>query len=348
MQTKIYKIDENNIDYDRLKELADLIKDGGLLAIPTETVYGLACNGLDKKAIERVFKAKNRPMDNPLILHISKMDELDRLTVGLKEEDREILKKLWPGPLTVVLKKSDLVPMEISGGLDSVAIRMPKKKITRELIGLCDLPLAAPSANLSTKPSPTNARDVLEDMDGRIEAILDGGDCGIGLESTVVDLTGEKKTILRPGYYTREFLDKYWPGIGLDLALKDSKEVPRAPGQKYKHYAPKARVEVYIGNGEEFSKLVEKRLEDKKKKIGLMHFQEDRVPKGVDMVINMGSKSQLDDMGKVLFTALREMDHKGIDLVLVHGVEEEGYGLTIMNRLKKSASGRVYNIGGKN
>lgn len=348
MQTKIYKIDEKEIDYRRLNELADLIKGGQLVAIPTETVYGLACNGLDKKAIEKVFIAKNRPMDNPLILHISDLEDIDRLVIGLKEEDKAIIEKLWPGPLTVVLKKSDLVPDEISGGLDSVAIRMPDKKLTRELIRLCGLPLAAPSANLSTKPSPTKLSDVLEDMDGRIDAILDGGESGIGLESTVVDLTSEKKTILRPGYYTREFLQDYWPGIDFDLALKDKDQVPKAPGQKYKHYAPKARVEVYIGKSEDFSSLVEDKAKDKNMKIGLMHFQEDRVPEGIDLSISMGSRDKLEDMGKVLFTALREMDHQDIDLVLVHGVEEVGYGLTIMNRLKKSASGRVYKIGGIN
>lgn len=344
MKTKVYKIDENNIDYEKLEELALIIKNKGLVAIPTETVYGLAANGLDQEAVKKIFVAKNRPMDNPLILHISDLDQIDQLVVGISHEDRKVLEELWPGPLTVVLKKSDIIPDGVSAGLDTVAIRLPAKKIAREFIKLCGLPLAAPSANLSTKPSPTNAQDVLEDMEGRIDAIIDGGSCNIGLESTVIDLSESRPSILRPGYYTREMLSKFWPDIDYDLALKKSDEIPKSPGQKYKHYAPKARVEVYIGDQEKFAKKLDDIIKNRDNKVGLMIFEEDKNLPHADHVIRMGSIDDLDQMANILFSALREMDHEGMDLVVVHGVKEESFGISIMNRLKKAASGNVYEL----
>lgn len=347
MKTKVIKIDEDKVSIDDEKELlnlAQIIRDGGLVAIPTETVYGLAANGLSQEAVEKIFVAKNRPMDNPLILHISEIGEIDRLIRELSQNDREILERLWPGPLTVVLKKSEIIPDGVSAGLDTVAIRLPSKKLTRDFIKACGLPLAAPSANLSTKPSPTNALDVLEDMEGRIDAIIDGGASSIGLESTVVDLSEGRPTILRPGYYTREMLEEYWPGIDYDLALKDLNEIPKSPGQKYKHYAPKARVEVYVGDTKLFNKKLDDIIKNRDNKIGLMIFEEDRNFEEADYTVTMGSMKDLSVMSKKLFTALREMDHRGIDLVIVHGVAEESFGLSIMNRLKKAASGRVYNL----
>lgn len=344
MQTKIVKIDEKNIDKNLLEDLAKIIRDKGLVAIPTETVYGLACNGLDQEAVEKVFKAKNRPMDNPLILHISEIDDIHPLIKEIKKEDLDILKKLWPGPLTVILKKSELIPDGVSAGLDTVAIRLPDKKLTREFIKICKVPLAAPSANLSTKPSPTNALDVYEDMKGRIDAIIDGGCSNIGLESTVVDLSEGKSTILRPGFFTREMLSSFWPDIDYDLALKNSDQIPKSPGQKYKHYAPKARVEVYLGTSEKFKKKLDDILKNRDNKIGLMIFNEDGDFYKADYIINMGSINDLDKMANILFTALRKMDHENMDLVIVHGVDEEEFGLSIMNRLKKAASGNVYKL----
>ncbi len=344
MKTEFVKIDEDNIDIGKLKDLARIIKDKGLVAIPTETVYGLACNGLDQDAIKKVFEAKNRPMDNPLILHISEIDDIYPLVEEVREEDLSILKRLWPGPLTVIFKKSAIIPDGVSAGLDTVAIRLPNKKLTREFIRLCGVPLAAPSANLSTKPSPTNAMDVYEDMQGRIDAIIDGGSSSIGLESTVVDLSEARPTILRPGYYTKEMLSKYWPDIEYDLALKKSDQIPKSPGQKYKHYAPKARVEVYVGPSDKFREKLAQILNNRDNKIGLMIFEEDGNFEDADYVVSMGSMSSLDKMANILFTALRDMDHKGMDLVVVHGVDEKSFGLSIMNRLKKAASGNVYKL----
>ncbi|MCT1797023.1 threonylcarbamoyl-AMP synthase [Helcococcus kunzii] len=344
MKTKIYNF-KNIIEYKDLEEASSIIKNGGLVAIPTETVYGLAADGLNPEALEKIFIAKNRPMDNPLILHISDIFQVYELTKDVKETDIEILKKLWPGPLTVILNRSDIVPDEVTAGLDTVAIRMPDNKITRNFIKICDTPLAAPSANLSTKPSPTTADAVYEDMNGRIDAIIDGGPCTIGIESTVLDLTEEAPKILRPGYYTKEMLEKYWEIVYIDLGLNDKNITPKSPGQKYKHYAPNAEVLVLIGDDDSFRKEVNKLLlENESKKIGLMVFDNDKKLYNNKDVIYMGEKEDLSYMGKILFDSLRKMDENGVELIIVRGVEEDGYGLSIMNRLKKAASQNVRRI----
>ena len=338
MKTKIFNTDKEN-----LIEAADIIKNGGLVAIPTETVYGLAADGLNKKAIRKIFEAKNRPMDNPLILHISRIDEIHRLIKEIDKKHLEILSKLWPGPLTVILKKSEIIPDEISAGLDTVAIRMPRLDITRAFIYLCGTPLAAPSANLSTKPSPTNAQDVFEDMDGRIDAIIDGGASDIGIESTVLDLSQDIPKILRPGFYTKEYLEQYFEKIEIDNAILKEGEVPKSPGQKYKHYAPNAKVIVLMGDDDSFRKEV-KNILSSQKNVGIMTFDNDRDQYDNENIIYMGSKNNLSTMAKILFKSFRKMDENGVELIVVRGVEEKGLGLSIMNRLKKAASNNIRGI----
>lgn len=338
MKTKIFNTDKEN-----LIEAADIIKNGGLVAIPTETVYGLAADGLNKKAIRKIFEAKNRPMDNPLILHISRIDEIHRLIKEIDKKHLEILSKLWPGPLTVILKKSEIIPYEISAGLDTVAIRMPRLDITRAFIYLCGTPLAAPSANLSTKPSPTNAHDVFEDMDGRIDAIIDGGASDIGIESTVLDLSQDIPKILRPGFYTKEYLEQYFETIEIDNAILKEGEVPKSPGQKYKHYAPNAKVIVLMGDDDSFRKEV-KNILSSQKNVGIMTFDNDRDQYDNENIIYMGSKNNLSTMAKILFKSFRKMDENGVELIVVRGVEEKGLGLSIMNRLKKAASNNIREI----
>ncbi|MGY3776444.1 L-threonylcarbamoyladenylate synthase [Helcococcus sueciensis] len=338
MKTKIFNTDKEN-----LIEAADIIKNGGLVAIPTETVYGLAADGLNKKAIRKIFEAKNRPMDNPLILHISRIDEIHRLIKEIDKKHLEILSKLWPGPLTVILKKSEIIPDEISAGLDTVAIRMPRLDITRAFIYLCGTPLAAPSANLSTKPSPTNAQDVFEDMDGRIDAIIDGGASDIGIESTVLDLSQDIPKILRPGFYTKEYLEQYFEKIEIDNAILKEGEVPKSPGQKYKHYAPNAKVIVLMGDDDSFRKEV-KNILSSQKNVGIMTFDNDRDQYDNENIIYMGSKNNLSTMAKILFKSFRKMDENGVELIVVRGVEEKGLGLSIMNRLKKAASNNIREI----
>lgn len=348
METKVFKIDqdENLIEID---QVVKILHEGGIVAIPTETVYGLGGDGLNPKSIEKIFRAKNRPMDNPLILHISEIDQMFNLGKNIKEDHIEILKKLWPGPLTVVVERQDIVPDEVTGGLETVAIRMPNKKITRQIISKLGRPLAAPSANISSKPSPTNAHDVLQDMEGVIDAIIDGGPSQIGIESTVLDLTEPVVKILRPGYYTKEMLEKYFGQVDMDLALKDEKQKPKSPGQKYKHYSPNAEVQVLVGSDQEFRAEVQKILDLNKKlgldrKIGLMVFDTDLDFFLGENVVGMGSKEDLSEMARNLFATFRKMDDNSVELIIVRGVEEEGFGLSIMNRLKKAAGNRVRRI----
>lgn len=338
MKTKIFNTEKEN-----LIEASKIIKNGGLVAIPTETVYGLAADGLNTNAIRKIFEAKNRPMDNPLILHISRIDEIHRLVKEIDNKDLAILSKLWPGPLTVILKKSEIIPDEVSAGLDTVAIRMPKLDITRAFIYLCDTPLAAPSANLSTKPSPTNAQDVFEDMDGRIDAIIDGGSSDIGIESTVLDLSQDIPKILRPGFYTKEYLEQYFEKVEIDIAFLKEGETPKSPGQKYKHYAPNAKVVVLMGNDEAFRKEVKKILSSEKN-VGIMTFDKDKGQYDSENIIYMGSQNNLSTMAKILFKSFRKMDENSVELIVVRGVEEKGLGLSIMNRLKKAASNNVRRV----
>lgn len=341
MKTKIFDL-KDGIDLKKLQEAANIIKSGGLVATPTETVYGLAADGLNPKAVSKIFEAKQRPMDNPLILHIAKIEDIYRLSINIKESDIKILEDLWPGPLTVVVQKSEIIPDEVSAGLETVAIRIPGKELTRKFIDYCDTPLAAPSANLSTKPSPASAKSVLEDMEGRIEGVIDGGECEIGIESTVLDLTSDIPKILRPGYYTKTLLEQYWDKVEIDTHIKDESKAPKSPGQKYKHYAPTTEVLVLIGDDERF--FLEVLELSKSKKIGLMAFEKD-IAKFPNLdIIDMGNKNELYDMGRILFEGLRELDKKDLDLIVVRGVEEESFGLSIMNRLKKAASGNIRRV----
>lgn len=347
MKTKIYDF-KNTIKNNSLNEIVGILKSGGLVAIPTETVYGLGANGLNKTAVSNIFKAKNRPMDNPLILHISNIDQIYDLTTDVKNEDIRKIEKLWPGPLTVIFNKSEIIPDEVSAKLDTVAIRMPNNEIISKIIDRLDKPIAAPSANLSTKPSPTNVDAVIEDMDGRIDAIIDGGDCNIGIESTVLDLSEDIPRILRPGFYTKEILEKYWPNIEMDLSLKEKSATPKSPGQKYKHYAPNATIEVLIGDDEDFRKEVLNLLDEySDKKIGLMVFDDDKETfnnKNIESIVYMGSKDDLSYMAKILFDSFRKMDDNNIEHIIVRGVEEEDFGLSIMNRLKKASSQNIRRV----
>ena len=238
METK--KLTTNDIDI-----AADIIKKGGLVAIPTETVYGLAANALNGIAISNIFKAKGRPMDNPLIVHISSVDEIYELVSNFPQKAKKLAENFWPGPLTIILKKSDIIPDEVSAGLETVAIRLPANQATRDLIKKAGVPLAAPSANLSGSPSPTTAKHVLDDLDGRIDAVLDAGRCEVGLESTVITLETEVPKLLRPGGITVEELRRVLGDVEIDKAVidkVDSSKPVASPGMKYKHYSPKTKV----------------------------------------------------------------------------------------------------------
>ena len=341
METEVLKVDRNNIDPKIIKKAANLLKEGELVAIPTETVYGLGANGLDDKACRSIFKTKNRPADNPLILHISNIDMLYNLVEEVSTEAKKLF-SLWPGPLTMIFKKSKLIPNTVTAGGDTVAIRFPVDEIARSIIEEAKVPVAAPSANISGRPSPTNAKDCYFDLSGKIPLIIDGGDCKIGIESTVVDLSEDRPTILRPGYYTLEMLREILPDVRLDDALIDDNKIPKSPGQKYKHYAPKARMQVYVGD--RASDLIYKKARSYRSqglKVGILVFEEDIDRFDAFTSISFGSKKDLSEMSHILFSALREMDKLKVDLILAEGVMDNNLGKSIMNRMKKSAAGNI-------
>ncbi len=299
----------NNSD---LRLPASILRKGGLVAFPTETVYGLGANALDENAVKKIFEAKGRPSDNPLIVHVSDKEELFALVSKVPEKAQKLMDKFWPGPLTLVLNKSKSVPRAVTAGQETVAIRMPNNKIALELIKQSGIPVAAPSANVSTRPSPTEAKHVLEDLDGKIDAIIDGGRTDIGLESTVIDLTSETPTILRPGKITKEELEKV---IGKIETKAKAGKVAKAPGMKYKHYSPKAKVIL----------VTKKEIPSLKRKLGT---------KKIGIILKEGT---FEEFAKSLFSKFREMDKKGIEVILVEKIKEKGLGVAIMNRLKKAA-----------
>ncbi|WP_073997670.1 L-threonylcarbamoyladenylate synthase [Anaerococcus urinomassiliensis] len=342
MNTTISKIDRKNIDNKIINNAGKIINEGSLVAFPTETVYGLGADGLNDEACKHIFEAKGRPNDNPLILHISNISMLYNLTDEINEESKKLMESCWPGPLTIIFKKSDKVPSAVTAGLDTVAIRYPKDEIALALISAANTPIAAPSANLSGKPSPTRAIDVYQDLNGKIPLIIDGGACDIGIESTVIDLSEEVPTILRPGFYTYEYIKDILPNVRLDDSIVDSKKIPKSPGQKYTHYAPKAKMEIFVGE-KASDEILKKALDEKSKgkKVGVLVF-EDQLSKFKDFkLISLGNRYDLTYMSHVLFTSLRLMDDENVDLILAEGVSEEGLGKSIMNRMKKSASFNV-------
>ena len=320
-----------------VRRAGEIIRYGGLVAFPTETVYGLGANALDAEAVASIYRAKGRPSDNPMIVHIADATDLFGLVEGgaeaLGADASRLITNLWPGPLTMVFKKSEAVPDVTTGGLDTVAVRMPQNQTARRLIKEAGKPIAAPSANLSGKPSPTTAEDVLEDMDGRINAVIMGEPCDVGIESTVLDLTGDVPQILRPGAVTKEKLSEFLgKEVRYDASLTEDETtavdhdpdyVPKSPGMKYVHYAPKAKVRIIRGSEEEFNARA--------KELGL-----EATAKGKKTaIIDYGGDP--DKAAKRLFADLRELDRQGYDLVLIRAVANVGFGFSVMNRMLRSA-----------
>ena len=327
-----------------ISEAAKILKSGGLVAIPTETVYGLAANAFDETAIKKIFLAKGRPSDNPLIVHISDIDEIYNLVSEFTCEAQKLANSFWPGPLTIILKKSKIIPDSVSGGLDSVAVRLPDNIIARKIIKEAGFPLAAPSANLSGKPSPTNASHVFSDLSGKIEAILDAGPCKVGLESTVVSLCNDVPKILRPGAVTVEQLENVLGKVEVDEAVfnKLSENVPPlSPGLKYKHYAPNAKVVILNGSREKYLNYVNSHADEN---ILALCYSEDikdlKVP-----AITYGTELDSKMQAEVLFDALRNIDQvKNVDLVFARCPEKNGIGLAVFNRLIRAAGFNIFNL----
>lgn len=349
MITSIEKINDLKKDIKIIKNACQFIKAGQLVAFPTETVYGLGADGLNEEAIKKIYRAKGRPSDNPIILHVNSKEMLEELVTEVTEEANILIDNFWPGPLTIVLKKSQKVPDIITGGLDSVAVRMPSHPIALEIIKQANTPIAAPSANTSGRPSPTRADHVVEDMDGKISFILDGGETGIGLESTVIDLTQTSPMILRPGGISIEQIRKVLPNVEMDPALSEKNReilIPKSPGQKYRHYAPKAEMVLYIGKRENRIKAIIARADKEKtleKNIGILTFEENKDQfKGYTTIV-MGLEKNKDTIAYGLFDAIRKLDELNVDIILCEGIDEDNIGMAIMDRLGKASGGnKVY------
>ena len=306
-----------------------MLRLGELVAFPTETVYGLGANGLDGMAAKKIYLAKGRPRDNPLILHVASLEQFYALARDLSDSALILAKKFWPGPMTLVVYKDKSIPNDVTAGLETVAVRYPANKDAQDLILAAEVPIAAPSANLSGSPSPTNAQDVLEDMDGRIAAILDGGSCSVGVESTIIDTTTNPVTILRPGGITPEMIRDLLGAVQFDSALQGVEvAVPKAPGMKYRHYAPKAKV-VLCKTLQEVRSMARQEL-SAGKKIGTIACE---AVGGCESRVYQGTR----DLAENLFTFLRDLDRVQVDLILAQIVKEDGIGLAVMNRLRKAA-----------
>ncbi|SCG81843.1 putative protein ywlC [Proteiniborus sp. DW1] len=344
--TKILTIDPSHPEIDKILEAAKIISDGGTVAFPTETVYGLGANALDEKAIEKIFTAKGRPQDNPLIIHISDVTQLQELVEDIPQHAYILMEKFWPGPLTLIFKRTNKVPDRITGGLSTVAIRMPAHNIALELIRHSQLPIAAPSANTSGKPSPTNSSHVMNDLSGKVDMIIDGGNTGVGLESTVLDISGDVPTILRPGGITIEDLLDVLPKVEYDKAIEMSNEniIPKSPGQKYKHYSPDANMIIVKGNVEEIVKKIMKlckEYEAQGMNVGIMATKQTFDKYENDNILVVGDRSFPETIASNLFNVLRRFDEKKVDIIIAEAVEEKGIGIAIMNRMKKAAGGKM-------
>lgn len=348
MQTIIRKIDENCIDKKIMEEAGELLKSGALVAFPTETVYGLGANALDAKAAAKIYAAKGRPSDNPLIIHIADMESLDKIVEEIPEAAVKLADKFWPGPLTMVMKKSEIVPYGTTGGLDTVAVRMPSHPIALEMIRQGGGYIAAPSANTSGRPSPTLAAHVADDMDGIIPLILDGGAVGIGIESTIVDLTEDIPTILRPGFITKEMLEEVVGEVQIDKGLAaDAKTPPKAPGMKYRHYAPKAELIIVEGPSEAVvQKINELAKENEAKGIstGIIGTEETYSCYPIGLVKSMGTRNDELSISSHLYSILREFDESDAEIIYSESFEEGAMGSAIMNRLLKAAGHKIIHV----
>lgn len=346
MKTCYWKLQDNKDDQACYKEAAAYVQQGELVAFPTETVYGLGANGLNGQAVTKIYQAKGRPSDNPLILHIAAKEDILPLTSGLNNNAIKLMESFMPGPITLVVPKSAIIPDEVSAGLDTVGIRFPGNKYAQAFIKACGCPIAAPSANTSGRPSPTNAQDVLEDMDGKIAGILDGGSCGIGLESTVVDTTTPVPTILRPGGITYEMLTEVMGAVEIDPALQGNPALkPKAPGMKYRHYAPEAAMYLLEDRAAELLPELVLKAGRASMKVGVLcsNATAERLVKDDNLIVASWGAGR-EELAADLFQLLRDFDRTKPDIILAEGISEEGIGLAIMNRMRKAAGYQIITL----
>ncbi len=348
METAYYRVDEKQIDFSVMEEAGQIIRRGGLVAFPTETVYGLGGDAKNPSASGKIYAAKGRPSDNPLIVHIADVSDLYSIAATVPEEALQLAKRFWPGPLTMILPKGDAIPKETTGGLQTVAIRMPDNRIALELIRASGTCIAAPSANLSGKPSPTSGEHVREDLNGRIDMILDGGDAKIGLESTIVDLTDEIPMILRPGYISIEMIREVLGEAAYDPAIlsgKASDAPPKAPGMKYRHYAPQGELTIISGEREAVVSYIRGQIRDNATvRTGVIATQETCGRYDADLVINIGSTEDEEAIARHLYGALRTFDEQKIERIYSEAFHKGQIGQAIMNRLIKAAGHHIIEV----
>lgn len=342
MKTILEKIDKNQNNTDIIREAGRILKEGGLVAFPTETVYGLGADALNEDAAKKIYAAKGRPSDNPLIIHITNMKALEKIVSEVPEKAVKVAEKYWPGPLTMIFNKSDIVPYGTTGGLDTVAVRMPVDAIAREVIDAGGGYIAAPSANTSGRPSPTTAQHVAEDLTGRVDMIVDGGAVEIGVESTILDMTVEPPMILRPGAITKEMFEEVIGEVTIDRTLirPDSRQVPKAPGMKYRHYAPKGQLTLVEGDKDKVIAKINELVREKKEegyKVGVIGTDETLDAYHADILRSIGSRQKPESVAANLYRILREFDDLECDYMYSESFFEQGLGNAIMNRMLKAA-----------
>jgi L-threonylcarbamoyladenylate synthase len=356
LKTDIIRVDISKPEWDKqLDHAAQVLKDGGLVAFPTETVYGLGANALDQKAVEGIYTAKGRPADNPLIVHIAEANVINELTSKIPETAAKLMEACWPGPLTLLMPRSDRIPDIVTAGLDTVGLRMPSNPIALELIRRSGVPVAAPSANSSGRPSPTLAKHVIEDLSGKVDIIIDGGFTTVGVESTVLDITVDPPMILRPGGVTYEKLTRILGAVTLDPAISPDGKLsapPRAPGMKYRHYAPKASMLLVQGLPERVADEVGKRAEvynHEGTRVGILTTEEtaafyDPSLYSFCKIISLGSRQNPESLAANLFKCLREFDENKVGVIMAEAPETSGIGQAVMNRMLKAAGGNIIKV----
>jgi L-threonylcarbamoyladenylate synthase len=351
MNTKMIKLNTDDLPVGSLKEAAEILKSGGLVAFPTETVYGLGANALDESASIKIYSAKGRPSDNPLIVHISEISDIEALAQDIPDTAYQLAQTFWPGPLTMILKKKVCVPDKTTGGLDTVAIRLPANEIARRLIKESGVFVAAPSANLSGKPSPTTAQHVFNDMDGKIDMIIDGGSATLGLESTIVDLSGTVPAILRPGCITKAMLENVIGPVEVDPAIlkktPDFAVAPKAPGMKYRHYAPEGKLTIYEGPINQVAAAINRKAEEKIAdgySVGIIATDETRALYRFGTIKTIGSRKEEATIAAGLYGILREFDELHTEYIYTESFADNSLGQAIMNRLLKAAGYRIVKV----
>ena len=344
MKTQIVKTDGVTISQDALKKCSEILNGGGLVVFPTETVYGLGGDGTNAHAAKKIYAAKGRPSDNPLIIHVASPEDAEKYALT-NEIYYKLAKAFMPGPLTVILPKKEIIPFSVTGGLDSVAVRCPSHPIASKIIKAAGIPIAAPSANLSGKPSPTCAKHVIEDLNGRVDMIIDGGSCDIGLESTIVKIEGDSLTLLRPGAITADALSCVCATVNIAPAVLEQlkeNERPLSPGMKYRHYAPSVPLVLVDGEGADVTNFFIK--EQQTKKCAILCYHEEVALLEDRYLIDVGGASDVENQAKMLFGALRDADSLGVELIYAHLPPKDGMGLALYNRMIRAAAHTVIKV----